>query len=276
VKKLSKATLLLPVLIGTCTLTPAWGDENEGLDCLIEPSEVVELSSQVQGILESVNADRGDFVKKGQVVAKLQSGIEEASLRLAKARAALEVDINARKAEAEMKKRTAEQLEKLYAKKLASLHDYDDAQTLSIVAQYEYQKAIEMKHLAKLDQEHGQEVLNQRYLKSTVAGVIVERMKSPGEFVEEQPVMKIAQIDPLNVEVIAPARLLGKIKVGMSAEIKPEQPITETYSGKVAIVDPVVHASSGTFGVRLQLPNPDGKIPAGLRCKVAFAELPKE
>jgi RND family efflux transporter MFP subunit len=244
--------------------------DDNALDCVMEPSDEVELSSPVQGILDSVNADRGDFVKKGQVVAKLQSGIEEASLRLAKARAVMDVDINARKAEYEMKKRTSGQFESLYEKKLASLHDYDDAKTQSVVAEHEYKKAIEVKHLAQLEQEHAQEVLNQRYLKSPINGVVIERLKSPGEFVEEQPVMKIAQIDPLNVEVIAPLTMLGKIRVGMTAEVKAEQPISETYLAKVTIVDPVVHASSGTFGVRLELPNPERKIQAGVRCKVVF------
>jgi RND family efflux transporter MFP subunit len=272
VKDYKKKWTLPGILLAAIVFSPAAravADDN-ALDCVMEPSDEVELSSPVQGILDAVNADRGDFVKKGQVVAKLQSGIEEASLRLAKARAVMDVDINARKAEYEMKKRTSGQFESLYDKKLASLHDYDDAKTQSIVAEHEYKKAIEVKHLAQLEQEHAQEVLNQRYLKSPINGVVIERMKSPGEFVEEQPVMKIAQIDPLNVEVIAPLALLGKIRVGMNAPVKAEQPVSETYQARVTIVDPVVHASSGTFGVRLALPNPERKIQAGLRCKVMF------
>ena len=42
------------------------------------------------------------------------------------------------------------------------------------------------------------------------------------------------------------------------------------------IVDPVIDGASGTFGVRLRLPNPDRVVPAGLRCQVRFlaAERP--
>jgi hypothetical protein len=36
------------------------------------------------------------------------------------------------------------------------------------------------------------------------------------------------------------------------------------------VVDPVIDAASGTFGVRLELPNSDYRLPAGLRCKVRF------
>ena len=38
----------------------------------------------------------------------------------------------------------------------------------------------------------------------------------------------------------------------------------------VSLVDKVLDAASGTFRVRMLLPNPDGRIPAGLRCKVEF------
>ena len=244
----------------------------EGLDCLMEPSEIVEISSPVQGVLDAVMVERGESVKTGQVVAKLQSGVEEANLNLAKARAVIDVDINARKAEYEMKTRSAEQLDSLYAKKLVSWHEYDEAKTAAMVANNDYKKAIELKRLAKLELEHALAIVEQRHLKSTVDGVVLERMKSAGEFIEEQPVMKIAKIDPINVEVIAPISLLGSIKVGMVAQVKAEQPVSKTYQARVSIVDPVVHASSGTFGVRLVLPNPDGNIQAGLRCKVSFPE----
>jgi multidrug efflux pump subunit AcrA (membrane-fusion protein) len=42
------------------------------------------------------------------------------------------------------------------------------------------------------------------------------------------------------------------------------------YTARVEIVDRVVDAASGTFGVRMTLPNPDRKIPAGLKCRARF------
>jgi multidrug efflux pump subunit AcrA (membrane-fusion protein) len=98
----------------------------------------------------------------------------------------------------------------------------------------------------------------------------MERFLSPGEFVEDQPVLKLAQIHPLYVEVFAPVELLGSIKVGMSADVSPEEPVGKVYKARVTIVDQVVDAASGTFGVRLELPNPKYRLPAGLKCKVTF------
>ena len=112
--------------------------------------------------------------------------------------------------------------------------------------------------------------LAQRSIRSPVAGVVTDRLLSPGEFVKGTAILKLAQIHPLRVEVIAPVALLGKIAVGMRAEVQPEAPVSGSYPAIVTVVDRVVDAASGTFGVRLELPNPNYRLPAGLKCKVRF------
>jgi hypothetical protein len=98
----------------------------------------------------------------------------------------------------------------------------------------------------------------------------VERFKSPGESVEDKPIVKLAQIDPLRVEVFMPASEFGNIKPGLYARVKPENSTSEEYLTEAKLVDRVIDAASGTFTVRLELPNPDQRIPSGLRCKVSF------
>ena len=43
-----------------------------------------------------------------------------------------------------------------------------------------------------------------------------------------------------------------------------------SYTGRVVIVDKVMDAASGTFGIRVELPNPSLGLPAGLKCRVRF------
>jgi multidrug efflux pump subunit AcrA (membrane-fusion protein) len=38
----------------------------------------------------------------------------------------------------------------------------------------------------------------------------------------------------------------------------------------VTVVDPIVDAASGTFTIRLEMPNPGNRVPAGLKSKVRF------
>ena len=267
----------IKLIISALLIVPgfSYADEEEAaLDCVIEPSMLVELSSQVRGVLETISVKRGVFVKKGQLVAQLMSGVEKAGVRLSKGRAEMAVDIKSRKAQQEFRKHTFEQVEKLYHKNLASLREYDDAKTSSIVADFELEKAIELKKLAALELLRTREVLKLRSIKSTIEGVVVEVMKSPGEYVEEQPIVKIAQIDPLYIEVIVPETLMGGVAVGKEAEVRVDTPVATHYIAKVSVVDQVIDASSGTFGVRLELANPDYKIHAGQRCKITLVDDP--
>ncbi len=120
--------------------------------------------------------------------------------------------------------------------------------------------------------QRAQALLNQHTVTSPIDGIVVERFRSQGEFASDGPIVQLAQLDPLNVEVLLPASRFGLIKPGMQATVMPEAPLEGSYTAEVKIVDRVVDASSGMFGVRLELPNPDNKLPGGLRCTVSFAD----
>ena len=70
--------------------------------------------------------------------------------------------------------------------------------------------------------------------------------------------------------MFVPVALFGKVAVGMKAHVMPESPVGGARIAEVTIVDRVIDAASGTFGVRLALPNRDLRLPAGLKCKVRF------
>ena len=59
----------------------------------------------------------------------------------------------------------------------------------------------------------------------------------------------------------------------MKAKMLPEKPIGNQYSAEVVIVDRIIYAASGTFGIRLELPNKKYALPAGLRCQVGFPDI---
>ena len=69
----------------------------------------------------------------------------------------------------------------------------------------------------------------------------------------------------LGAEIVYP-----ESDTGMRAEVTPELTKKRKYIAQVTIVDKVVDAASGTFGVRLELPNTDLAIPSGIKCQVTF------
>jgi len=213
----------------------------ESLDCLVEPFLEVDVGSSVFGILASVDVDRGDVVKKGQVVARIEATTQAAHVKLAEARA-------------EFNQRKVERNDDLYRDELISIHEKDEIETQSLISQLELQAA--------------REELKMRTIRSPLNGVVVDRFLSRGEFIQEMPVIRLAQINPLYVEVIAPVALFGSINVGDTAELELAPPLSGTYTVNVVVVDRVIDAASGTFGIRLSLPNPGNEIPSGLNCIV--------
>jgi membrane fusion protein (multidrug efflux system) len=255
-------------------LYPATINADE-LECLIEPHEVVNLSSPVEGVLEKVHVDRGAIVKKGQVVAQLESNLEYATVTLARARADVDAAIKSSEARLAFSALKLARSERLYERDLIPLADLQEAQTEKQLAEMALVNARDNQRLASLELQRANVALSRNTIRSPITGVVVERFLSPGEYVSgqfksEAPILKIAQIDPLRVEVFAPLSMRGKILAGMPARLSIEAPTNSSHDVRVSVVDRVVDSASSTFRVRLELPNPNHRIPAGLKCKVRF------
>jgi RND family efflux transporter MFP subunit len=232
----------------------------------------VEIGSPVRGRIQSLLVERGDAVSKGQVVAELDAAIERAAVEAARLRAQMEGDIRARTASARLGQRKQARAKKLYASNAMSLDVREETETEADLARYELQRAHESQQLAQSELDKAIAALEQRTIRSPLDGVVVERRMAAGEVVDEQTILRIAQIDPLRVEVVLPAAMFGQIQPGMRAALTPEQSGDQVHVAEVKIVDRVIDAASGTFEVRLDLPNPGGAIPGGLNCQVRFLE----
>ena len=241
-------------------------------ECLIEPYLVVELSSRVDGVIEEMLVDRGDQIERQQVVAKLESGAEQAALEYARSRAQMIAEIEQYKTSLHYNWRTENRIQELHAKDAVSSSEIDRVRTEAQIARYKLAHAEENKRLAELDLVRAAETLERHTIRSPIKGVVVERYLNPGESVEDRAVVKLAQIDPLRVEVVVPVSQFGKIQRGQDALVYPESAVGGEYQATVSVVDPVLDAASGTFRVRLALPNPDYKLTSGLKCAVRFLD----
>jgi hypothetical protein len=76
--------------------------------------------------------------------------------------------------------------------------------------------------------------------------------------------------EPLARRSVPAHGIFGQIDVGSDALVSPEQPIGGSHTALVTVVYHVLDAASGPFGVRLKLPNPALKLPAGIRCRIEF------
>lgn len=263
----------IAALAGAGLLAAAAAAAAAEFDCMIEARQTVEIRSSVEAVIESVRVQRGSVVSKGQVIATLESGPERAAFALAEERARNQGEINLSEARVDLASKKLKRAEELHKQNFISANARDEAQAEFRLASEELLRAKENQRLAQLEAKRAREILSMRTIRSPVTGVVVEVMRKPGEFgaiTFKDPIMKLAEIDPLHVEAILPSSMYGKVRRGQRAVVVPEQPIGGRYWTTVEIVDPVIDAASGTLGVRLLLQNTKRAIPAGVRCRVEF------
>lgn len=252
-------------------------------DCLIEPTQTVEISSPVIGLLDKVHVHRGDKVAQGQIIATLESRAEAATTALARFKSEMLAPAKTAESKIEFSKRKFQRRRDMHAQNFMSGQERDEAESEMKLAEAELQLAHENKQMAKLEWQQQSSLLNLRTIRSPFDGVVVNQLLWPGEIVEpggqKKAILKLAQLDPLRVHVILPMAVFGKIKPGMNVDVNPEAPVGGRYIGRVKIIDKVVDAASGTFGVFLEIGNPKLELPAGVKCRAEFpigGETPKE
>ena len=246
-------------------------------DCVIEPRKVIELRAPLEGLIEKVNVDRGQVVRRGQELVVLDTSVDRASAAIARHRSTMAGAVSSGESRVEFSTSKLQRAQNLQAQNYLSAQAREEAATEQRLAQSELQDAQDNRKLAELELARQLQIIRLKTIVSPVDGVVVERLLHPGEFAEagvgRKPILKLAEIDVLHVEVLLPVEAYGKVTPGMEVAVVPEIPAGARYTAKVRVIDRMVDAASGTFGVRLELANPQHRMPAGIRCKASFTGI---
>jgi RND family efflux transporter MFP subunit len=246
----------------------------EALGCLIEPYRVAEVGSPVIGIIDTIEVERGDQVAKGQVIATLRADVERAAVGVASTKATVAAEVQAAQANYALAQQKYERAKELMARNFISTQALDQARAEADVARQRHAQAREQRRIWNRELRHAEAQLAQRTIRSPANGVIAERYVSPGERVEEKPIARVATLDPLRVEVVLPAPLFGSIRLGATMMVMPEMPNAVPREAKVVLVDQLIDGPSNTFRARLELPNSNYEVAAGVRCKIELLPAP--
>jgi RND family efflux transporter MFP subunit len=251
--------------------------QERGYSCLIEPWQRIEIRSPVEALIHDIAVNRGSQVKRGDLLVSLDSGVEKAALESARYRATTEGPIKAAEAKVANTREKFQRRDELARANLMAAQERDDALAEMRVAEASLVEARENRRAAELEVKRLDELLRLRTIRSPFTGVVTDRLQQPGEMSQTgesaRPILKMAQTDRLRVEVILPASMAGTIKAGQTVEVEAEAPLKGRYNATVAVADRVVDSASGTFGVRLELPNPKGEIIAGIKCRARLGAV---
>jgi RND family efflux transporter MFP subunit len=120
---------------------------------------------------------------------------------------------------------------------------------------------------AKLDYDMAVQALDEKTIKSPLAGIVVKRYKEPGEAVDRtEKLFDIVNIDKVYVQFYLNPAYMEKLATGDTVPVRfpALKQGRQEYNAKVSFIDPRIDAASQLFRVKLLLENPNHEIKAGM------------
>jgi len=265
-RTLIEGLLSLAVLVALQTAIEA-----KPLDCLVVPQRTADVAFGTSGIVEEILVDRGDRVKKGELLGRLDASIEEANLAIARERLSEVAALQSARAQLRTTKIKFQRNEALRDKDIVTAAKFEEAELENEIARMRVVEQEEAQQLKQLEVRRADAALALRSILSPFKGVVVERHVAPGEYVENRRVITVAQIDPVYADVIVPAGMFSQFEKGQKIKVILSQPNAIEVVGEVSVVDPYVEAASETFRVRIAIANQDYSIVPGFRCLAQVA-----
>lgn len=261
------------------------------------------ISAEVEGKVEKVLVDIGDYVRAGQelvAISKVELQLEldrqRAAVQQARARLGLgpndplprsadQVAFVRRAAadlfEAEQKNKRAEEL---FRNQLISKQQLDEAAARFNGARAAQEEAVQQVELLKAQLQSSEAARNlatkkleDASIRAPFPGSIKERRVSPGEFLRVQsPVMVIVRTDQLRARLAVPEKWAGILKNGSPVEITVEAYPNEIFRGRLERINPAVAQETRTFEVEAILTNADGRLKPGFFVQAGLASEHQE
>ena len=229
------------------------------VDGVVEAINQAQLSAQTAGQVLEVNFEVDDVVKKGEVLVRLKSLEQKASLAQVKARVAeAEAYLNAAQKEYNRAK-------ELRSKRVISAAHLDKAK-----ADLEASRA--RLNAARADVHQASQQVQYTTIKAPYSGIVLQRHIQTGEVASlGQPIMTGFSLDALRVIATVPQSQIDPIRRYQKAHIIVEaKPKERRFKGRNFTVAPYANAQTHTFQVRLDLPKKVKGIYPGMFVKVAF------
>lgn len=240
-------------------------------DCLVEPAMEAALGAATTGVIAEVLVTRGMRVKAGDVLMRLDDRVQVMNLAVAREQANAREGLEMRITRRDHLAATLERAQRLASTGAGLATQVQEAEANLRIAEQEVAVEEYSLRLAAMEVERQEALLAQLTITSPFDGYVAEVLLNPGEMVRaDTPLLRLVQLDPLHVQSWLPTSARGEISAGTTAEVSLTYPQTQV-TASLSVIDEVFDAASNTFSVLLEIPNPDGHLPAGQRCTLVFA-----
>ncbi len=204
----------------------------------LETEVMADVYSRVQGIVEEIYKEEGQYIKKGEVLLKLE---------------AKEYELSVRKAQIDYEQQLSnyKRLEVMHSKSLLSDEEFEKARFALDASQVQLDEA-------KLN-------LSYTEVRSPISGRVGERLAKIGKRI--QPTDKLFSVVD-NSQVIAvvyvPEKSLNQLKIGQKAVVTSDNLAGKEFNAWIKRISPVVDPSSGTFKVTVGVRNSGNQLRPGM------------
>lgn len=235
-----------------------------------EPNRDIEVSIPGEpGLITEIRVKEGQKVAEGEVLVVLDTKVLEASLAVAKRRAAQVGRIKAAQAEVALRRSRADKLRQMSQRGNASPIEFKRAVTDYDVAKANLILAEEEQDINRLEVARIEAQIDKSRLRSPCDGIIVEVFKEAGEStqISDSRLLQIVQLSVLRVDFPVSIAEASKYKAGDRIDVSlPE--ISKEAIAVVEVVSPVLDAESGTVKISCVIDNAQGKFRSGMSCQL--------
>ena len=234
----------------------------------VAPWRKANIQPDVSGRILNIYKKPGDRVRKGDLLAQLDTTTLQ--LQLKQAQAALEV--------AKAGRRDAQinfaRLKKLYEKEAISQMQYEKWE-LGLEAAYTQEKSAEanlnvVKH-----------TLGNSFMKAPFAGIVTNKYLEEGDMINPMMgmtpgVLTVMDLEQVKILLDVPSEEIEQVQIGQECQVKISSWPSESFNGKVYSKNLAADPVSKTFKVEIQVGNSEIKIKAGVFAEVAIEVLRKK
>jgi len=240
------------------------------------------IYARVNGYVAKWLVDIGDHVKKGQLLATIETPELDAELQAARAQLkASEAQVVARQAEAEFSKTTNERWRDS-PKGVVSDQERDAKKADYESAEAHLYAADAQVNLDKSKVDQYGALAEFKQVRAPFDGTITERKIDIGNLVTAgsgsttTSLYRMAQTDPLRIFVDVPQSAAGELMTpGVPAEIRAGGAVGGVFAGKIARSAEAINAQARTMRVEVDMPNADHKLVPGMYVNIAFRLPPR-
>lgn len=235
------------------------------------------LYARINGYLKSYSFDLGDKVRKGQLIAEIDS--PEVDQQLRQARATLGVAQAAQlqaQANQELAKVAADRWAALVKERAVSQQEADEKRLTLAAREADVEASRAQVHAQEANVKRLEELSSFKVIQAPFDGVITARNVEVGTLVSEgsgtaaRELFRLVQVQSLRLHVPVPETVVPSIHNGMEAALAFGAWPGRTFTGKVSRASGAIDAATRTLLVELRVPNDDGKLLPGMYAQVTF------